>query len=144
MRHKISLLILVSLFVSFNGYSIYPDAILGKWYNAEKTSIIQIYKSGNSYNGKIVWLKEVTRNGKPRTDENNSDEKLRARLLMGMEMLSGFSFEDNQWENGKIYDPRKGETYSCTIKMLDPNKLEVRGYVGISMFGKSTIWTKAD
>jgi hypothetical protein len=41
-----------------------------------------------------------------------------------------------------IYDPKNGNTYSCTIKMLNPNTLEVRGYIGVSLIGRTDTWTK--
>ena len=48
----------------------------------------------------------------------------------------------NEWEEGKIYDPKSGNDYSCEIKMTDANTLEVRGYVGISMFGRTDVWKR--
>ncbi|TAE11936.1 MAG: DUF2147 domain-containing protein, partial [Bacteroidetes bacterium] len=54
-----------------------------------------------------------------------------------------FSFiKKGLWEEGKIYDPKGGEDYSCTIKMLDDNTVEVRGYVGISLFGRTDTWKR--
>jgi uncharacterized protein (DUF2147 family) len=55
----------------------------------------------------------------------------------------GFSYKDaNLWEEGNIYDPKNGSTYSCTIKMINPNTLEVRGYIGVSIIGRTDIWTR--
>jgi uncharacterized protein (DUF2147 family) len=127
------------------GLSKDPDAIIGRWYNEEKTSIIEIYKCGDLYCGKIVWLKEPLRNGKPKLDESNTDKKLRNQPILGMNILTNFQYDgDLVWDEGKIYDPRKGETYSCVIKMTNSGTLDIRGYVGFSLFGRSTTWTKAN
>jgi uncharacterized protein (DUF2147 family) len=58
-----------------------------------------------------------------------------------MEILSGFTYEDGRWTGGEIYDPKSGKTYSCNMK-LKANKLEIRGYVGLSLFGRTTTWTR--
>ena len=121
-----------------------PDAVLGVWKNGEGTGMVQIYKKGNNYFGRIVWLKVANDDaGKPRTDLNNPDEKLRARTLKGMENLREFAFKgDNKWEDGRIYDPKNGTDYACEMKLVDDNTLEVRGYIGVSMFGRSDVWKR--
>jgi uncharacterized protein (DUF2147 family) len=62
---------------------------------------------------------------------------------MGLVNMWGFHFsKEGVWEGGKIYDPKKGSTYSCTIRMKDVNTLEVRGYIGISLIGRTDVWTR--
>lgn len=56
-------------------------------------------------------------------------------------MLKGFEFDDDEWEDGTIYDPENGKTYSCTIKFRD-GKLDLRGYIGISLIGRTQTWYK--
>ena len=119
------------------------DDILGVWYNQEKTGKIEVFKKSDKYFGKIVWLKEPMRDGSPKLDIENSDEKLRTQPIMGLQILKGFEFEDDEWEDGTIYDPKNGETYSCEITK-EGNKLNVRGYVGFSFIGRTSIWTKAE
>ncbi|MFM7700427.1 MAG: DUF2147 domain-containing protein, partial [Bacteroidota bacterium] len=46
------------------------------------------------------------------------------------------------WSEGTIYDPLNGSTYSCTIKMTDPNTLDIRGYIGVSAFGRTDVWKR--
>ncbi|HTX87733.1 MAG TPA: DUF2147 domain-containing protein [Bacteroidales bacterium] len=122
------------------------DDILGIWYNGEKTSKLQIYKENNKYFAKIVWLKtpDDSLTGKPRTDNLNPDEKLRQMPLLGLVVLKNFSFDgDNEWEGGTIYDPKNGKTYNCYIKFeAFPNLLKIRGYIGVSLLGRTTYWTK--
>ncbi|MDN4165322.1 DUF2147 domain-containing protein [Cytophagales bacterium LB-30] len=120
------------------------DQILGKWYNTEKSAQVEIYACGDRYCGKIVWLKEPTyEDGTAKIDKNNPEEKLRSRALMGLNLLTGFEYdEDNVWEDGEIYDPKEGKTYSCMLTLKPNGELEVRGYVGFSLIGKTVIWTR--
>ena len=120
------------------------DAVLGVWKNGEGTGMVQIYKKGDKYFGRIVWLK-VTNDpdGTPRKDLNNPDEKLRTRPLKGLENLSSFvSKGEGKWEDGNIYDPKTGNDYSCEMKLVDENTLEVRGYIGVSLFGRTDVWKR--
>jgi len=126
------------------------DDILGNWYNQEGTAKIHVFKAANGkfkgkYFGKIIWLKEPTKNGKPKVDENNPDASKKNAELNGLILLNNFVFDadDKVWEDGTIYDPKNGKTYSCNITLVG-DKLNVRGYVGISMIGRTAIWTKAN
>ncbi|OQP64068.1 SIGNAL peptide protein [Niastella vici] len=119
------------------------DAILGNWLNEEKDARIQIYKSGAAYFGKIVWLKTPNEaDGTPKIDKKNSSAALRTRPIMNLVILTKFNFDDGEWTAGEIYDPKSGKTYSSNMK-LKGDKLEIRGYVGISLFGRTTVWTRA-
>lgn len=114
------------------------DAILGEWLSEKKDTRFLIYKQGTKYYGKIVWG-----TGSDTKDSKNPDEKLRSRELIGLTMLNDFVFDgDETWEDGTIYDPREGKTYSCKITLKSENELNVRGYLGISMFGRTELWTR--
>jgi uncharacterized protein (DUF2147 family) len=121
-----------------------PDAVLGVWKNGEGTGMVQIYKKGDRYFGRVVWLKVTTNpDGTPRLDINNPDEKLRTRPLKGLENLRDFVFKgDGRWEDGNIYDPKTGNDYSATMKLTDENTLEVRGFIGVSLFGRTDVWKR--
>lgn len=119
-----------------------PDAILGIWFNEEKDAKIKIYKEDGKYLGKIVWHK--TGEGISAYDENNPDPELRKRKKVGLVILKDFEFDDGDWEDGTIYDPKNGKTYSCVMKMGKDGALHVRGYIGISLIGRTTEWTKAE
>lgn len=121
------------------------DITTGTWYNEEKTSKVQFYKDGDKISGKIIWLKDPLEGGKPRIDKQNPDEKLKTKPLMGLVFLKGFKkVADTEWENGTIYDPRNGKSYSSQMKLSSPKQLDVRGYVGVPMFGRTSKFTRAE
>jgi uncharacterized protein (DUF2147 family) len=119
------------------------DDIVGPWFNTEKTAKIEIQKEGQVYVGKIIWLKNPTPDGVPATDKNNSDPRLRSRPLIGLNLLKGLKYEKGVWKDGDIYDPNSGKTYSCELKLLSAEVLQVKGFLGFSFVGKTVEWTRA-
>ena len=120
------------------------DAIIGIWLTSGKEPArIQVYKQGNTYYGKIVWLKNPTTNGVAKVDSKNPDKSKRSREIIGLVILNNFSFDDEEWSGGKIYDPESGNTYSCNLSLKDNNTLKVRGYIGISLLGRTETWTRS-
>lgn len=120
------------------------NAIEGEWFNEEKEGRIEIFQENGEFHGKLVWLKEPYEDGKPKTDKNNPEKSKRERPLKGLRILKGFEYKDGNWEDGEIYDPKTGKTYSCIMKLKNRDTLEVRGYVGVSLIGRTTTWTRAD
>jgi uncharacterized protein (DUF2147 family) len=122
-----------------------PDAIVGVWKTGEGNAMVRIYKNGDKYQGKVVWLKEPidTETGKPKLDKNHPDESVRSRPVLGLVNIWGFVYKgDKVWDEGNIYDPKNGNTYSCTIKLESANTLEVRGFIGVSLIGRTDTWTR--
>jgi len=122
------------------------DDILGTWLNEEATGKVSLYKENGKYYGKLVWLREpndkVT--GKPRTDIENPDPNLKTVPLIGLVNMKNFSFDGKEeWAGGTIYDPKNGKTYKCYIRFENPNKLKIRGYMGVSLLGRNTYWTRS-
>jgi uncharacterized protein (DUF2147 family) len=122
------------------------DDILGTWLNQEATGKITLYKENGKYFGKLVWLRtpldSITK--LPRTDKENPDAKLKSVPLIGMINMKNFTFDGKEeWSGGTIYDPKNGKTYKCYIQFDGPNKLKIRGYIGISLLGRNTFWTKS-
>jgi len=114
------------------------DAILGEWVSPKKDARIQIYKQSNTYAGKVLWG-----TGSDPKDSKNPDPSLRNRDLIGLTILKSFIFDgDDTWVNGTIYDPREGKTYSCKLSLKSPDQLNLRGYVGVSLFGRTELWTR--
>jgi uncharacterized protein (DUF2147 family) len=119
------------------------DDIVGVWLTAGKEPAkIQVYRSGDKFFGKIVWLKNPDKNGKPKVDSKNPDKNKQGQKILGLVILEHFKFDEDEWEDGKIYDPESGKTYSCNISLNGTNTLKVRGYIGISLLGRTETWTR--
>lgn len=137
MKKLLPFVVLLILAVSGFNYDS-ADAILGVWANDTNKGHIQLYKQDGKYYGKIIWLKHpYDETGKPKVDKNNPDPASRSNRLLGLVMLRDFKYEDGEWTNGKIYNPNDGKEYSCNMKLKDTKTLAVRGYIGISLIGKT-------
>jgi uncharacterized protein (DUF2147 family) len=143
MIRKLSLCLLVVASFCFKAHAQSADAILGSWANPNKEDHILIYKKGNKFYGKLDWIKFPNdETGKPKTDKKNPDPALRSRPDLGLELLKDFNYAgDSVYEDGTIYDPKSGKTYSCKMT-IEGDELHIRGYVGISLFGRTEVWTK--
>tara|TARA_B110000003_G_scaffold262310_1_gene284823 strand:- start:85 stop:522 length:438 start_codon:yes stop_codon:yes gene_type:complete len=131
-------------FMCFFTFAQINNDVVGKWYNAEKDAVITIFEDNKTISGKITWMKFPNDdNGNPKTDPLNPDDALKSRPRLGMVMMSGFThIEANEWDNGTLYDPKKGKTYSGKITLTDKNTLDLRGYIGFSFIGRSSVWTR--
>lgn len=127
-----------------------PDGVLGVWVTADGKARIEVTKQDDVYNGSIVWLKEPlypaddkTAPGQPKVDRKNPDQALQSRPILGLPLIQGFKYAgDNVWSDGTVYDPDSGKLYSCKLTLMMDGSLRVRGYVGISLFGRTEIWTR--
>ena len=120
------------------------DAIIGKWLNATGEGQIHIYKKGDRYFGKLGWIKFPNdENGKPKTDHKNPDPALQSRPELNLELLKDFTYDGSTYVDGTIYDPKSGKTYKCKMTLEGNNNiLKVRGYVGISLLGRTEVFTR--
>ncbi len=145
---KISIFTLFLLFFSLQTFAQKQDAILGKWLSDDKKAHVEIYKKGDKYFGKITWLRnDVGRDGeRPKRDVNNPDPKKRNNPIVGSDIVKNLEWDadDDEWDDGDIYDPRSGKTYSAFARLEDANTLYIKGYIGFSLIGKSTTWTRLE
>lgn len=117
------------------------DAIVGIWLTAEKDGYIKIYKNDNSIEG--IVLKSLNPEDANRVDINNPDPKKRDQSLLGLIIMRGFNFDGvNRWTGGQLYDPNTGKTYQGNLELIDTDKLALRGYVGVPLFGRTENWTR--
>lgn len=116
------------------------NRILGKWVNNEQSMVIEVYREGSSYSGKIAWLQQ----GNSTADANNSSTELQTRQVQGIKMLTNFMYSStaHAWENGTLYDYRNGRSYSCQMWFEGDNAdvLYIRSYVGLPFLGTTTQW----
>jgi len=118
------------------------ERIKGIWLTEKKDGKVEIYQTGHTWCGKLIWGNTVIdENGKPRHDVLNPDPKLRSRPILGMVIITGLVYRDGKWRDGNIYDSTTGKTYSISV---NGNNLELRGYIGIPLLGKTTIWQRVN
>ncbi len=134
------------------------DAILGLWATDPEggggEAHVEVYKENGRYFGKIIWLAEPTyppddpkgTPGEEKTDLNNPDPDLQGEPVVGLLITKDFVYKGKgQWHKGTIYDPDNGKTYKCKVKFSDnENVLKVRGFIGVSLLGRNTYWTRVE
>lgn len=126
------------------------DDILGVWKTELDESKVEVYRCGENICGKIVWLKRPFYTdgsdgqiGTPIIDRKNPDPELRKRPLIGLKIMQGFSqLDETTWGNGTLYDPKSGKSYRGKIHLAAPDRLELRGYIGIPLFGRTSVWIR--
>ena len=79
--------------------------------------------------------------GTPRLDIHNPEPTLRNRALKGLRIAERLSRDGEAWQ-GRIYDPASGRTYRCRLVLAASDYLQVRGYVGLSAFGRTMYWQR--
>ena len=140
-----STLIILSIFLLAFITSSPADEIAGTWQTSgDDWAHIQIYKSGEKFHGKIVKLKNpLDEHGKPKADDNNPDVSKRSKPAIGLQIISNFIYDGkNEWTGGTIYDPESGDTYKCYMWLDNKGHLNVRGYIGISLIGRTEKWKR--
>ncbi|ALD19916.1 DUF2147 domain-containing protein [Hymenobacter sp. DG25A] len=134
-------LFLLLWFLAFGGAESTPTAkaIVGRWQPADKRGTLEIYEHQGRFYGKVAGPTKPRR-----LDTHNPDPKLRTRPILGVVILQNFRYDgQGSWKDGTIYDPNSGNTYSCILKLRNANTLVVRGYLGISLLGRTVVWTRA-
>ena len=119
----------------------FAQDVIGKWKLEDGTAIVEVYKQGDVYNGKIVWLQNPNEpDGSPAGDKNNPDTALRSRKLIGLNMLSNLKKNVGEYNGGSIYDPGNGKTYNCSMK-VEGDVLHVRGSLDKKgLLGRTMDW----
>lgn len=129
------------LIVSFSSHS---QSILGKWKTIDdetgkERSIVEIYQVEGKIYAKIIKLLE-------KGEENKVCEKCRGdnknKPLKGMVIINGLTKDGNEWNGGRILDPKTGNEYKCYLTLENPDKLKVRGYLGFALLGRTQYWHK--
>lgn len=140
---KYLITLLTNLFV-LSIFSFEQDDILGTWVTQEKRAHITITKRNNQYYGHISKIiKTFDNKNYNEVDVKNPDPSLRNNKILGVEIIKDFTYSDqNLWKNGTVYDPKTGKTYKANISMENNNTLNLRGFIGFSLLGRTTKWKR--
>jgi uncharacterized protein (DUF2147 family) len=118
---------------------------LGVWTDEQGETQVELYRCGEQLCGRIVQLLHPTdAEGHPRLDLHNPDPKRRNQPHVGLTIIRDLRYnaEESRWDGGLIYDPDNGRTYSCYVRALSPEQLEVKGYIGFSVIGRAQVWKR--
>lgn len=136
------LLIAGMLLLSVTGFAQQPaDKIIGKWESVDGDVKLHfdIFKQDGKYFGRLLWASNMYEpDGKtPKKDFKNPDEKLQSRSRQNIVNITNLEYEDGEYNNGKLYNPSEGDTYSLKAKLKNADELHFRGYLGIALLGKT-------
>jgi uncharacterized protein (DUF2147 family) len=149
-KMKITMLCFCCLAIATAACANGNEAFTGTWITEDAKSNVEIFKCGEKYCGKIISLKEPLYTdgkegpvGTTKHDRNNPDQAMKQRPIIGLQIMEGFTGTgEDSWGNGTIYDPDNGKSYQCKIKLVNNKRLDVRGFIGFSLLGRTTTWTR--
>ena len=120
---------------------------MGKWKTiddetGEVKSVVEIFKKGEKAFGKIVKIMDKE-TPDPICNKCDSDDPRKGQKILGMEIIKDLEKDGSEWDGGTVLDPENGKVYRCKIWVED-KKLIIRGYIGISLIGRSQTWLRAE
>lgn len=141
-----TLLLLGSIIFGLNAFS--QTSPVGRWKSIDDEtkqpkSIIEIFEKDGLLYGKIERLfRKADEDQNPKCDKCSGSQK--DQLIIGMQILNSLKKDsDVKWSGGEILDPNNGKTYSCKVTLIeDGKKLEVRGFIGFSLLGRTQVWDR--
>ena len=136
----------VALF-SFAAAFAQADKIVGGYSSVHEgiSSKIRVSKVGDGYRAQVIWVDKPTNpDGSVKTDLKNPDKAKRSTPADKIVLIEKVTYnaKKQQWDNGKIYEPTSGKSWTVTCSFKDEKTLKVRGSFG--PFGKSVFWTKVE
>lgn len=136
--------VLTCIFAFVLVYFAQAQNVMGKWktiddQTGKEKSIVEIYEKNGLLYGKLVeLLEEKNKNAICSACSGKNKNK----PYLGLVIITDLEKDGNQWSGGKILDPKTGKEYKCHIELEDANKLKVRGYVGVSLLGRTQYWQR--
>ncbi|MBW3550336.1 MAG: DUF2147 domain-containing protein [Proteobacteria bacterium] len=146
MRNK---LLAVLLTVPLLGFStgVLAQSPVGTWTTIDDEtgrpkSVLEIYRAGDgSLAGRVNEVLQSEQGPDPVCDQCPGER--RDKPVEGMVILWGITRDGEVWDGGKILDPASGKVYSVRLKPIeDGSKLEVRGFIGFSLLGRTQTWVR--
>lgn len=140
MKTKLILALSLCLFA----FSVNAQSVLGKWKTfddktGEAKSIVEITERKGKLYGKVVQLLN------PKMQDakcKDCPDGKAGKPIIGTEVLYNLTKSGDKYDGGKILDPASGKVYKCNIQLGDKNTLNVRGYVGFSLIGRTQTWKR--
>ncbi|HEX7854556.1 MAG TPA: DUF2147 domain-containing protein [Sphingobium sp.] len=123
----------------FWGSVAFGHSPLGDWLTDDRSAIIHVAPCGQKLCGTIQHVLDPKA---PAKDVNNPDSAKRARPLVGVSVLSGFTRSGEGWDGGIAYDPKAGKSYKSRLAMSNPQTLDVTGC--ILFLCRTRHWTRAE
>ena len=125
-------------------FSASAQSVVGKWKTIDdetgkEKSIVEIYEQNGKIYGKVVEILNPAKKEAKCTKCKGADKD---KPIDGLIIIKGLTKDGDEYTDGDILDPNKGKLYSCTIKLDGKDKLDVRGYMGISMLGRTQTWQR--
>lgn len=133
-------LLLVSLlFVKICAYS---QSVIGKWKTiddetGQAKSIVEIFEQNGKVYGKVIEILDVEHKKSLCTNCTGLDKN---KPILGLTVIKGLIKDEDEYNSGKILDPKNGKLYKCYITLENKDKLKVRGYIGFSLLGRTQYW----
>ena len=135
----------VAAVLSLPALAVSPAKEAGVWYDDSGDGAIKLEPCGDKLCGKIFWLKEpLNAKGTPLVDGHNPDSAQRTRTICGLPIIGNLTrLPDGGYDGGWVYDPKEGKSYSFAVALDGSDKLQVTGYVGMKLLGRTMVWTRA-
>jgi uncharacterized protein (DUF2147 family) len=145
-RNGIAICILMMIAIS--PAIISAQSITGLWQTVSEDGVakseVRIWKSGDEYMGRVAEIYRKDKRDARCTECDRDDPRYNEKVL-GMTIIKGLEKTgENMWENGTILDPQNGNVYKCKMRINDDGDLVVRGFVGISLVGRSQTWKRVE
>lgn len=123
-------------------FSVQSQTVIGKWKTIDDEtgkakSIVEIYERSGKIYGKVIDILEQENKKRICTECSGEDKN---KPILGMIIIKGLSKKGLEYTDGKILDPKNGRLYKCFITLEAKDKLKVRGYIGISLIGRTQYW----
>ena len=120
----------------------------GYWLTENNKAIVEFSEceaaGGKELCGHIVWTANPRdAAGKLKLDIENPDPALRDQPVCGIKLIGGMRpVSVTEYKDGWVYNPRSGETYDAKVEVISADRLKMRGFLGISLLGRTQTWTR--
>lgn len=141
MKKQLFIIMLLLIPAASFAQKLNANSILGIWESTSSDPKLkfEFYKNGNKYFGRLLYASNMyeTDGKTPKKDFKNPDVKLRSRSRYGITNITNLEYDNGDYTGGNLYNPEEGRNYSVKAKLTGINELDFRGYIGVSLLGKT-------